>query len=43
LDIKPDNNLLEIILEYVLWLGAGKNEILIFYNEANFLHKLPNV
>lgn len=42
-DIKPDNNLLEIVIEYILWLGEAKEEMLIFYNQANFPYKLANV
>ncbi|WP_347053581.1 hypothetical protein [Flavobacterium olei] len=42
-DIKPDNNLLEVVIEYIVWLGGAKEDMLFFYNEANFPHKLANV
>jgi hypothetical protein len=40
---EPDNHLLEKVSEFILWLGEVKEELLNFYNEENFRHKLPNV
>lgn len=40
---KPDVYLLESIIEYLVWLGQISDELLDFYNQANFRHKLLNV
>jgi hypothetical protein len=40
---KPDVYLLESIIEYLIWLGQISDELLGFYNQANFRHKLLNV
>ncbi|SHH75909.1 hypothetical protein SAMN05444671_3755 [Flavobacterium sp. CF108] len=39
---EPDKYLLEKVIEYILWLGEVKEELLNFYNKENFRHKLPN-
>lgn len=40
---KPDQYSLLLLIEYVIWLGQIKEEVLDFYNKAVFRDKLPDV
>ncbi|SEO55306.1 hypothetical protein SAMN05444671_3757 [Flavobacterium sp. CF108] len=42
-DKKPDLYILLLLSEYIIWLGQVKDEILDFYNGADFRDKLRNV
>jgi hypothetical protein len=35
--------LLQSLIEYIKWLGQIKDEVIDFYNNSNFRHKLTNV
>lgn len=40
---KPSNFILQALIEYIIWLGGLKNELINFYNASNFDHKLNDV
>jgi hypothetical protein len=40
---EPDEDLLTELIDYIKWLGQIKNELLVFYKNSNFKHKINNV